>query len=145
MKPWLITSPQHPTDFWLDTFTLPQVFENPELISALADYSESHQGTTCREEQPVSRDKATHTESVLFLRIYSAADFYSTNKTLMRHPPAVGVEIILDPYLLNIFPQSLLPTGALIVVIAITGWILSGIIWNQLRSLSSGNKKAHVD
>lgn len=32
-------------------------------------------------------------ESVLFLRIEAAADFYSMNETLMREPPPVTVDI----------------------------------------------------
>jgi len=64
----------------------------------------------------------------------------------MQNPPPVGVDIILDPFLLNVFPQSILPTGALIVVIAIGGWVLSGMVWNWLQVLSrAGDDKAHAD
>jgi hypothetical protein len=34
----------------------------------------------------------------------------------MRHPQPVDVDIILDPYLANIFPASLLPTAIYIVL-----------------------------
>jgi hypothetical protein len=51
----------------------------------------------------------------------------------MQHPPKVSVDIILDPYLANIFPASLLPTAAYIIVLAIGAWYLSGVIWQRLR------------
>jgi hypothetical protein len=55
------------------------------------------------------------------------------NKTLMEHVPPVFVDIILDPYLFNVFPRSLAPTAAYIVLLAIGSWYLSKYIseWFQ--------------
>ena len=81
------------------------------------------------------REKPSHTnQSVLFLHIRSAADFFTTNQTLMHTPPPVDVDIILDPYLSNIFPQSLVPTGIYITITAIAAWLISGAIWKRLFS-----------
>jgi len=77
--------------------------------------------------------------SVLFLRIIAAADYYTTNKTLMQHVPPVDVDIILDPFRLNVLPRSLLPTGVYLIVLAILAWFLANYIWHIL------SKVAHPD
>ena len=41
---------------------------------------------------------------------------------------------VLDPYLLNVFPRSLVPTALYIVTLAVGSWFLSGVIWDWLRS-----------
>jgi hypothetical protein len=52
-------------------------------------------------------------------------------------------DLVLDPYLLNIFPQSLLPTAAYIVVLAVASWFLSGFAWSKLQLFVQ--RKQHVD
>lgn len=84
-------------------------------------------------------------EPALVLRVRAAADFFSLNQTLMNNPPPVGIDIILDPYILNILPESLLPTAVYITVLTIGGWFLSGIISNWLHGIAqlpSSQKKA---
>lgn len=61
----------------------------------------------------------------MFLQILSTADYFTTNSTLMKNPPPVDVDIILDPFLLNVLPRSLLPTVIYIVVVAIVAYLLS--------------------
>lgn len=137
---------QQPTRFWLDSFSLPEVFETPDLIQALASYSENRQDQACRYRAPRVPGDKSNKESLLLLRIHAAADFYSTEKALMLSPPPVGVDIILDPYIFNVFPQSLLPTGILVVVIAIGAWTLSGVVWRSLRYLNTpGESKPHKE
>lgn len=82
----------------------------------------------------------------------------------MRNPPLVGVDIseslvssdmaladpcaflVLDPYLFNILPRSLLPTIAFIVLVASSSWVLSGAIWSRLSNLTGKNSlKRHAD
>ena len=41
---------------------------------------------------------------------------------------------VLDPYALNIFPKSLLPTAVYITILAVLGWFVSDIIWKWLAS-----------
>ncbi|KAI9814017.1 MAG: hypothetical protein M1827_003481 [Pycnora praestabilis] len=137
---WAATQP---TGFWLSTHTLPDVFENPSLISSLALYSETRQNTP-EAPTPAFYDLAqselvphtTESSSLLFLQISSAADYFTTNKTLMTQVPPVDADIILDPYLFNIFPRSLAPTAAYIVILAVGSWFLSEIIWNWLHDLA---------
>lgn len=75
----------------------------------------------------------------------SAADFFTTNATLMQYPPSVDVDIILDPYLANIFPQSLLPTALYIVALAIVAFFVSGLLWRALSQPASTTAKRHTD
>lgn len=112
-----------PTEFWLNVFGIDQV--PTSLLSALgsAQLDSDHSGKT-KSDQP--------TESVLALRIQAAADFFSSNQTLMQHPPPVDVDIILDPYLLNVFPASLSPTALYISVLAVVGYFVSGVLWRYL-------------
>lgn len=51
---------------------------------------------------------------MLLLRISAAADYFSLDRALMESVPPVVADIILDPFLGNVFPRSLMPT---------TGWI----------------------
>ena len=64
-------------------------------------------------------------ESVLFLRILAAADYYTLNKELMENVPPVVVDLILDPFLGNVFPRSLVPTACWGVVIGIVAVVLA--------------------
>jgi len=70
---------------------------------------------------------------MLFLAIDAAADFYSSNKTLMSSPPDVNVDIILDPYILGLLPRSLVPTVAYIVCVAVVAYFVSGYIYAWIR------------
>jgi hypothetical protein len=63
----------------------------------------------------------------------------------MSDVPPVLVDVILDPYLLNVFPISLVPTAGYLIILAIGSWFLSGLIWQLLirvadaRPLESGD------
>ncbi|MCJ1363892.1 hypothetical protein MMC16_003001 [Acarospora aff. strigata] len=138
---WAATQP---TQFWILPYTLKEVFETPSLISSLAEYSESRQSSEAAFEEP--RPAIQYPEgsskgpdpnppnSILLLQVFSAADYFTTNQTLMKHVPPVDVDIILDPYALNIFPKSLLPTAVYITILAVLGWFVSDIIWKWLAS-----------
>ncbi|TKA69709.1 hypothetical protein B0A49_04555 [Cryomyces minteri] len=132
---WAATQP---TVFSLDTHTITDVFATPSLIQALAVYAEERQEEEYAVDA-VSRDQRPLATSVstLFLQICAAADYFTLNETLMREPPAVDVDIILDPYILNVFPQSLLPTAAYIKVLALASYSLSGVIWAWLLTLKT--------
>lgn len=43
---------------------------------------------------------------------------------------------VLDPFVFNILPKSLLPTGAYIVILAVGAWFLSELVWQQLHRIS---------
>jgi hypothetical protein len=74
---------------------------------------------------------------VLFLRVQAAASYYTANRTLMDHPEPVDVDIILDPFLLNILPQSLGPVALYISAVAVGAWFLSGYIYHWLLSVAA--------
>ncbi|GAB7366645.1 hypothetical protein MBLNU230_g8627t1 [Neophaeotheca triangularis] len=90
---WAATQP---TNFKLEVFDIQTAFDTPELVQSIAAYSEIRQKLPPL-TPPVDNVEATLPEaveeSVLFLRIEAAADFYSTNETLMREPPPVTVDI----------------------------------------------------
>lgn len=122
---------QQPTQFWLFPYTLKEVFETPPLISSLALYSESRQSSNpaIEERRPRVHQLQEHSigsnppplSSTLLLQIFSAADYFTTNETLMKNVPPVDVDIsmynITDfdvaveslPMLISLHSQSLRP------------------------------------
>ncbi|POS80782.1 hypothetical protein DHEL01_v200827 [Diaporthe helianthi] len=136
---WLATQP---TAFHLETHTLPEVFDTPELITSLHNYSMSRQGKVAVRQDQDSHSSTTttttgeHLSSVLFLRIDAAADYFTTNRELMRHPEPVLADVILDPFVLNILPRTLVPTVGYIVLVAAVSWVLaSRVIMPRVRAL----------
>ncbi|RKU44685.1 hypothetical protein DL546_005054 [Coniochaeta pulveracea] len=110
-----------PTSFSLETYPLNTVWDTPELIQSLGLYTMTRQAPAWGEgELPESRPgpKADEFTSLLFLKIDAKADYYTTNKTLMENPEPVDVDIILDPFLWNVLPRSLVPTVGWVVVVA---------------------------
>ena len=74
--------------------------------------------------------------STLFLQVYAAADYYTMNQSMMQNPPPVFVDIILDPYLFNIVPRSLLPTAVYIIILAVGGWYIAKYISAFIQSIA---------
>jgi hypothetical protein len=139
---WPATSP---TDFWLDTYAVTQVFDTPGLISSLANFSEN---LSANGRQDVLKKQTTlgGAQSILFLRVQAAASYYSTNRSLMEHPPPVDVDIILDPFLLNVLPHSLVPVAIYITAVAVGAWFVSGYIYRWLLSfVEEASEKSHAD
>lgn len=66
----------------------------------------------------------------------AAADYFTDNAELMMNPPSVLVDLILDPFLLNVLPRSLLPTSGYIVVVAIVTWIVARWTASYLGSIT---------
>lgn len=127
----------------MDTYDLPTVFETPELVTSLADFSNERQMDALEVSEPsiAKRQSFKHSyddvSSTLFLHVYAAADYYTTNKTLMEQVPPVYVDIILDPFLLNVFPRSLVPTASYIILLAVGSWFLSKYISRYLRAVGN--------
>lgn len=69
----------------------------------------------------------------------------------MQNVPPVAVDLILDPFLFNVFPRSLVPTAGWIVVVAFLavflGWWIVGEVGRVIddarrqRSLEEMKKK----
>ena len=117
------------------------------MLSSLTAYSNSrhvliaHAGLEGIQSRAQHHRDATPTSSTfLFLQIFAKADYFTLNKTMMDNVPPVQVDVILDPYLLNVFPKSLVPTAGYLVVIAAAGWFLSGWINKSLvQPLAAGD------
>ncbi|KAI2632272.1 hypothetical protein GGR54DRAFT_635038 [Hypoxylon sp. NC1633] len=133
---WAATQP---TAFEINTYELQIVFETPELISELSEYSWSRQPPeNDSESQPKLDDnvRALDSErdaSILFLQILAAADYYTMDEKLMSSVSPVYVDIILDPFFLNVLPRSLLPTVAYITAVAFASWFVARYISNRIR------------
>ncbi|KAI0203054.1 hypothetical protein F4808DRAFT_50901 [Astrocystis sublimbata] len=123
---WAATQP---TAFSVETYNLESVSKTPELTAELFAYAENPMSQTDNDlinhlPTPSQALKPGLVDSILFLRITALADFYTTNQTLMTNAPPVFVDIILDPFIGNALPRSLLPTVSyLVVVIVISGFV----------------------
>lgn len=62
----------------------------------------------------------------------------------MRNPPPVLVDIILDPFLLNILPRSLLPTVGYIVVVAAAAYFAARYVVARLDGIVASATKAPI-
>ncbi|ETS78929.1 hypothetical protein PFICI_08782 [Pestalotiopsis fici W106-1] len=136
---WAATQP---TEFRINTYELSTVFETPELISELSDFSWSQQPKADDDDsetpeiiKPVSKEERQ--ASVLLLQILAAADYFTTNQTLMDEVPPVLVDIILDPFIFNVLPRSLAPTVGYVVLVAVFSWFLAKRISARIRGLAA--------
>jgi hypothetical protein len=137
---WLATQP---TAFKLSTHTMNETFENPSLLSSLTFFSNTRRMGADQhlvrqlKERRFKSTLSTETQhpSLLLLRISAAADYFTLNKTLMEQVPPVFVDTILDHYVLNVFPKSLIPTAGYIAVLAVGGWFLSNFLWRTLNRI----------
>ena len=118
---WLATQP---TSFTLQTWEPVEVLETEVLASSLKSYANSSERFT----SPIP---PKHDSYKLFLQILGRADYHSSSINLMWKPPPVDVEIILDPFILNILPHSLIPHLISIVSLVLLAWLTSGIIWRS--------------
>ena len=133
------------------------------MITSLAAYSETRQLISSSHRIFDHHHQAAgQPNSLLFLQVFAAADYFSSNKKFMQNVPPVNVDIseletisnenvgdlivciVLDPFLLNIFPTSLLPTGVYLIILAILAWFLSGYICRGLYQLSRIDEKQHA-
>ncbi len=87
--------------------------------------------------RPSQGSEGEREASLLFLQIFAAADYYTADATLMSNVPPVYVDIILDPFLLNVLPRSLAPTGALIVLVAIVSYFVARLAVSYLQVLAT--------
>ncbi len=125
---WLATQP---TSFSLRAFEVNVVFQDPDLLQSLSEYSYSrHAKLSSADAELLQQHKATPDSDTtfVFLRVYAAADYYSLDDSLMVNVPPVAVDIILDRYILDFFPRSLLSTGLYLMLVAVGAWFLSGWI-----------------
>jgi hypothetical protein len=126
---------QQPTAFKLETFELESIFATPELHAELYESGISLMPVSWDIYEPGIKD------SVLLLRVLTAADFYTSNHTLMKNVPPVSVDIILDPFIANVLPRSLLPTVAYIIAVAIISWFVGTWISSWVSRMTTETKQ----
>lgn len=139
-----LTQPdQEPTAFSMEVYELNQVWETPELMVSLANYAfarlpepdlEGRNSDT--KSQSPEHASGERTASVLLLHIQAAADYYSHREDLMNSPPPVLTDLILDPYLFNVLPRSLVPTVGYIIVVAIVTWFVARWVAAALQAVA---------
>lgn len=79
---------------------------------------------------------------MLFLRVRAAADYFSTDEALMRNVEPVAVDLILDPFLWNVFPRSLVPTAGWIVVVAVVAVFVARWVGAELGRVVEDARRA---
>ncbi|KAJ5493387.1 hypothetical protein N7539_002133 [Penicillium diatomitis] len=146
---WLATQP---TSFTLTTYTLSQAMNDPILLSSLSKYSTSHLAALAAsaaaaaaiddrpvETSPLTQQRPQETtlinDSILFLRVQAAADYFSPDQALMQRVPPVVVDVILDPFLMNVFPRSLVPTAAWMGVVGVVAVVVAKWVGRELGRL----------
>ncbi|KAI2642048.1 hypothetical protein GGS21DRAFT_287944 [Xylaria nigripes] len=135
-------SATQPTAFRLEAYELDTVFGTPDLISDLSEYASTLQSNIENYVDTSSQALARkERDSVVLLRVFAAADFYTRNHTLMKDVPSVHVDIILDPFVSNLLPRSLLPTVMYIMVVAIVSWFAGKWISSRVSQIASGLAK----
>ncbi|KAK2746235.1 hypothetical protein FQN57_003357 [Myotisia sp. PD_48] len=133
---WLATQP---TAFTLSTHTPSRVFNSPSLLASLATFADQKPQVNQVVPDSIQADSASSSSGVtLFLLIHAAADYFTLDDKLMRDVPPVHVDLILDPYILNILPRSLLPTVIYILFVAVIGWYISQYIYATLSKVAEG-------
>ncbi|KAL2265510.1 hypothetical protein VTJ83DRAFT_6610 [Remersonia thermophila] len=108
-----------PTAFALKTYAPSTVYSTPALLSSLQDYSASRQPSNTT----APRKHGPNSGSLLLLQILAAADFFTTDASLMTLPPPVDADVILDPYLANVLPRSLAGTVVYLVVVGAVAYL----------------------
>lgn len=107
---------------------------------SLAEYSKTHQYRSDPVGDPVKSGikSATGTteQSLLLLSISVAADYYTTDVALMSNPSPVLVDIILDPFIFNVFPRSLVPTAGYITIVAIGSFFVARFMSRYLAMVA---------
>ncbi|KAF5629307.1 hypothetical protein F52700_7626 [Fusarium sp. NRRL 52700] len=126
-----------PTVFDLAVYELDTVWQTPELIQSLANYSFSR-----HDQVAVPTNESTQTEgqereaSVLLIQIKSSADYFTNDAALMKDPSPVHVDLILDPYLYGLIPRSLVPAAGYLVLVGAVAWLVSRSIVSKLQTIA---------
>ncbi|KAL1958359.1 hypothetical protein VTO42DRAFT_4676 [Malbranchea cinnamomea] len=140
---WLATQP---TAFYLNTYTLSEILDSPSLRSSLTASPAAKDEPSTLQEESYERQSSLGSaggqpsSSSLLLLVEAAADYFTLNETLMASVPPVQTDIILDPYLLNVFPESLIPTAGYLVVVAVAGWYVSGLMWSTIKEFTESSR-----
>ncbi|KAH7155326.1 hypothetical protein B0J13DRAFT_618782 [Dactylonectria estremocensis] len=126
-----------PTAFTLEVYELDTVWDSPELIQSLAEYANSRLPTRSNGGQVPSPDgQKERKSSALLLQVRASADYFTDHAVLMQEPPPVLADLILDPYVYNTVPRSLLPTIGYLVLVSLVAWFVARTIASKLQSIA---------
>lgn len=121
------------------------VWGTPDLLQSLSDHIQSQKAVPTGNNDPrllntkaSSLDGQEARQSSMLLQVRAFADYFTHEAALMREPPPVLVDLILDPYIYNVVPQSLLSTVGYITTIAIITWFVAQSIASRLQSIAAG-------
>ncbi|QPG97950.1 hypothetical protein C2857_007083 [Epichloe festucae Fl1] len=122
-----------PTRVDIKAHVLDVVLEDPGLLQSLNTFSASR-----RDARTVERSTAELSDSPsLLIEIQAAADYFTDNKELMSNPPPVLVDLILDPFLLNVLPHSLSPTVCYLLLLSVATWFMARWFSSSLLSVAN--------
>lgn len=125
----------------MDVFELHTVWGTAELIQSITEYASSRTNPSQDPEPQIPEFKSDEagkgSSSVLLLRILAAADYFTDDADLMLDPPPVLVDLILDPFLYNVLPRSLISTSGYIVAVAIVTWFAARWIASYLGTIAT--------
>ncbi|EGR50708.1 uncharacterized protein TRIREDRAFT_105051 [Trichoderma reesei QM6a] len=141
-----------PTEFSLDIYPLNTILSTPHLLQSLSQHttslslSPSLSTPKQQQQQPQqhqdSQKPPPNETSILLLRVLAAADYFSHHQSLMKDPPPpVLVDLILDPYIYNVLPQSLVPTVCYLVVVGIASWFVARWAAKALTAIAGSDDK----
>lgn len=131
---------QEPTLFALDSYELDTVWDTPELIQSLAEYAASRQAANESDDKSPSNESGARKASVLLVHIRAAADYFVDDVKLMKNPPPVLVDLVLDPFVLNLANQSLIPTVGYLIIVGVVTWFAARWIASRLQSVAGSSE-----
>ncbi|OTA06617.1 hypothetical protein A9Z42_0073770 [Trichoderma parareesei] len=137
---------QEPTEFSLDIYPLNTILSNPHLLRSPSQHATSLSLSTPNQQQSQqyqhSQKSSPNETSILLLRVLAAADYFSHHQSLMKDPPPpVLVDLILDPYIYNVLPQSLVPKVCYLVVVGIASWFVARWAAKALTAIAGSDDK----
>ncbi|CAI4211546.1 unnamed protein product [Parascedosporium putredinis] len=135
---WAATQP---TAFTLSTHTVASILEDAELVVALSHYAASRASDTDSGSGP-DVDALRTPPSRLLLRVVAAADYFTDDAALMKNPEPVHIDVILDPFLYNVLPRSLIPTIGYIAALVPVAWFVARRVSGGLQQVARGEDGA---
>ncbi|CCE30086.1 uncharacterized protein CPUR_03934 [Claviceps purpurea 20.1] len=115
-----------PTDFKITAHYLDTVLGGDSFAWPLDEFLEYRpKKAPVAEVEKISKFHGLLDTSALLIEIQAAADYYTDDGELMAYPPPVLVDLILDPFLLNVLPRSLLPTVGYLLLVGVTTWYMA--------------------
>ncbi|CAK7227563.1 hypothetical protein SCUCBS95973_006582 [Sporothrix curviconia] len=129
---WAATQP---TAFWVDVYDFAAVQADHELARSLDKFVEQR-GSEFKSSGSSSFSPST---TSLLVKILAVADFVAANRSAMQPGsiPPVLTDVILDPFLFNVLPRSLVPVvGAILAVAGVSAWLARGAILPGLRAVA---------